>query len=126
MPAGASHVKVVTDTATYPATHTGVREFSATAVPTPPVPGPWELDVEFTLHGRAYTTPGSVVTVTSRSIDSRVPIGQSRRLRPSRKVGTPQSRVPGNSRTGKPDGKRNRKQTASRRFVVGGKVETVV
>ena len=64
MPAGASRVKVVTDTATYPATHTGVREFSATAVPTPPVPGPWELDVEFTLHGRAYTTPGSVVTVT--------------------------------------------------------------
>jgi hypothetical protein len=64
MPSGASHVEIVTDKATFNARHSGVREFTARAVPTPAVPGPWELDVQFTLRGRSFTTPGSVITVT--------------------------------------------------------------
>ena len=63
-PKGASQVKIVTDKASFAARHSGVRAFTARAVPTPAVPGPWELDVQFTLRGRAFTTPGSVVTVT--------------------------------------------------------------
>ena len=64
LPKDASSVKVVTDEGTYPTRPSGVREFTAKAVPTPIVPGPWKLDLRFTVHGTAYTTIGSVVMVT--------------------------------------------------------------
>jgi len=45
--------------------------------------------------------------------------------RPSRKVRTPQSRALANGQPGKPEGKRNREQTASGLFGGAGKGETV-
>ncbi len=64
LPKDASRVKIVTDEGTYPTRRSGVREFTAKAVPTPIVPGPWELDLQFNVRGTTFTTIGSVVMVT--------------------------------------------------------------
>jgi hypothetical protein len=66
MPRGASHVKIVTEDSSYPAKHVGVRAFAAPVIATPAVPGLWQLNLQFDLHGQTYTTIGSVVTVDPR------------------------------------------------------------
>ena len=66
MPRDASHVKIVTDGGTYPAGPTGVRAVHGALVPTPNVPGPWELDLRFDVHGETYSAIGSVIMVGDR------------------------------------------------------------
>ncbi len=52
-------------------------------------------------------------------------VSSERVRQPSRKVRTPQSRALDNVQPGKPEGKRNREQTASGLFGGAGKGETV-
>jgi hypothetical protein len=63
MPRGASHVEVVSDTGDFAAHPSGTRAFAAPSVPTPRLAGPWQINIEFTLHGVRYTTIGSVLMV---------------------------------------------------------------
>ena len=63
MPKRSSHVQLVTDDGTrYTAKHVGLREYSVKGV-LPPSAGPWQLNVQFELHGETYSVIGSVVTV---------------------------------------------------------------
>ena len=113
LPKDASRVKIVTDEATYPP---GTAECGSS---------PRKLCRPRSSPDRGSLTCGSPSVERRTRLSARsswspkldrlslLPIGQSRRRKPSRKVGTPKGRVPGNSRTGKPDGKRNRKQTAN-------------
>ena len=109
------------------------RQALADQLPAKTEGGPLNLSVRFMVGGSEYSAPGGVVFVKPKnptSLRYRYNSGadQTAAARKRRgKSGHHRARVPGNARTGKPDGKRNREQTAvGRPRERPGKGETVV
>jgi hypothetical protein len=61
MPAGATRVRLVADSRSWPTRVLKHHVFAVRVVPQ--TAGPWELDISFTLHGHHYTVLGTVATV---------------------------------------------------------------